>query len=234
MSVKEIRVLLVLAILMATSACSKTFVVVSEVPRPLVVATPIAAQLQFTDEFREYEYLETDRKRALEKVSFGEAQVDLFTRIFGALFELVSGENEHSDLKIEPKLLDFQYSIPSETKTTQFEIWLKYRLRITDGQGDEVADWVVKGYGKTPSTLLGSHLKLFNTAANIALRDVGAQLAIGFRTQPSIKEFLQSNGVGQAPISENTDDGKRSTQLSLAVDNDPQAIKQNASEGVVE
>ena len=85
--------------------------------------------------------------------------------------------------------------MPSETKSTQFEIWLKYRLIITDAQDQEVADWVVKGYGKTPTTLLGSHLKSFNTAANIALRDVGAQLAIGFRNQPSIKDYLEGTST---------------------------------------
>ena len=190
MFVKNLRALIMIMVILSLTACSKTFVVVSEVPRPLVESTELKAKMIYSAEFRDYDYLEEDKKRALEKVSFGASQVDLFDRVFGALFELVTDPDETADLIIEPQVLDFQYSIPDETKTSQFEIWLKYRLKIEDNESNPVADWVVKGYGKTPTTMLGSHLKSFNTAANMAMRDVGAQLAVGFRTQPSIEDFL--------------------------------------------
>ncbi len=195
MLVKNLKKTILLLQLIFLGACSKAFVVVSEVPRPLVNASAISAQVNYSENFKTYEFIEKDEKRALEKVGFGAAQVDLFDRIFGSLFNLVKGEDQQAQLKIEPRVLDFQYAMPSETKSTQFEIWLKYRLIITDAQDQEVADWVVKGYGKTPTTLLGSHLKSFNTAANIALRDVGAQLAIGFRNQPSIKDYLEGTST---------------------------------------
>ena len=68
---------------------------------------------------------------------------------------------------------------------------------------------MVKGYGKTPSAMLSSHLKALNTASIIALRDVGAQLAIGFRTQPNIEQYLSertgSNLVTQVSVAEPSD-----------------------------
>jgi len=168
----------------------KTFKVVAEIPQPLVESTDVVAYMNYSDEFKAYAFKEKSDDRSLESVEFGEAQVGLFDRIFSSLFTLTKSETDTADIKIEPQILDFQYAAPKETKLKLYEVWVKYRLRISDSKDEELADWVVKGYGKTPTSMLASHLKAFNTASNVALRDVGAQLAIGFRNQPSIKEFL--------------------------------------------
>ena len=183
-----------LIVIVLTGACSKSFVVVSDIPRPLIPSSSMTAHLKYSDEFKNFNYIDPSSKRALEKVQFGTAQVNLFDQIFSSLFNIVD-EPAAADLVIEPQVLDFQYSIPAETKSTQYEVWLKYRLKITDGDYSDIADWVVKGYGKTPKSLLVSHLKLFNVASNIALRDVGAQLAIGFNSQPSIKDFIENGTI---------------------------------------
>jgi hypothetical protein len=151
---------------------------------------PVTGKLVYPEGFKEFVYLEPSDNRALEKVEFGQAQVGLFERVFGDLMTLVDPKETEFDFKIEPQILDFQYSVPAETKLNMYEIWLKYRLRITDSKDEEIADWTVKGYGKTPTSMLASQLKAFNTASNVALRDVGAQLAIGFPTQPSIEGYL--------------------------------------------
>lgn len=98
---------------------------------------------------------------------------------------------------IEPEILDFQYTSPSETKLNLYEVWLRYRVKITDSQNKTLADWVVKGYGKTPSATLKSTSSAFNAATNIALRDVGAQLAIGFPNQSSVQNLLNPEIVSK-------------------------------------
>lgn len=189
----RLRLAILLLALPVLAACSKSFVVTSEVPKPLIERLPVSAKLVYSNEFRDYVYVEKGDDRALEKVDFGSAQVGLFNRVFGDLLSLVEGDAT-PDMKIEPQILDFQYSVPAETKINMYEIWLKYRLKITDGQDAEIADWVVKGYGKTPTSMLSSHLKAFNSASNMALRDIGAQLALGFDSQPSIEDYLASKG----------------------------------------
>ena len=184
------KLLYSLILILFLSACSKSFVVVGNIPTPLIDRSSLNAKVKYSDQFRNYKYVEPGKKRALENVEFGDAQVGLFDRIFAGIFNLVGDQEEDIDINIEPSVLDFQYSVPSETKSTQYEVWLKYRIKVSDNKNGEIADWVVKGYGKTPDSLLVSHLKLFNKASNIALRDVGAQLAIGFRNQPSIEDFL--------------------------------------------
>ncbi|MEM7357562.1 MAG: hypothetical protein AAF431_00485 [Pseudomonadota bacterium] len=181
---------LTLGVLLLASGCAKNFTVVGDIPQPLIESDATIAHVKFSEEFKSYAYEEESTDRALESVGFGEAQVSLFKRIFSSLFTLSEEDSDAVDLKIEPQILDFQYSAPKETKLNLYEIWLKYRLRITDHHDRELADWVVKGYGKTPTRMLSSQITAFNTASNVALRDVGAQLAIGFRNQPSIKEYL--------------------------------------------
>ena len=193
------------------SSCTKNFQVVANIPSPLIEPSALTAQLDYSEEFKAYKFVEKSDDRSLESVDFGIAQVTLFDRIFSSLFELGASGSENHDLKIEPQILDFQYSAPKETKLKLYEVWVKYRLKVSDSNNEELADWVVKGYGKTPTSMLSSHLKAFNIACNVALRDVGAQLAIGFRTQPSIKDYLAAKLGGgrtnsEGPQSEVQDD----------------------------
>lgn len=196
------------------SSCTKNFQVVADIPTPLIEPSALTAQLDYSDEFKTYKFVEKSDDRSLESVDFGVAQVSLFDRIFSSLFEISDSASDGHDLKIEPQILEFQYSAPKETKLKLYEVWVKYRLKVSDSKNQELADWVVKGYGKTPTSMLSSHLKAFNIACNVALRDVGAQLAIGFRTQPSIKDYLATRlGPGSGINSEGPQSEARDSQL---------------------
>lgn len=187
----KLSVLLLLSLL---GACASPSVVVKTyVPPPLVDKLPLTASLKYTDAFTQYTYQEAQKKRALKSVNFGVAQVAMFDTVFAQMLNLVEPEAPLKDLVIEPEILDFQYTAPRETKLNLYEVWLRYRLRITDSNDKEVADWVVKGYGKTPTALLTSASAAFNAATNVALRDVGAQLSIGFHSQPDIASLLKNN-----------------------------------------
>lgn len=185
--------LLLLASIGLLSACASTVQVTGDIPRPLIEPLPLSVEVVYTDNFKRYTYEEDERGRGLRSIAFGQAQVDLFDAIFGYTLENTA-EGQLPDLRVTPTLLDFQYSAPRETKLNLYEIWLKYRIKIEDNQGREVADWEVKGYGKTPTALLTTASKAFDSATNVALRDVGAQMAIGFRSQPEILDFIQSRG----------------------------------------
>jgi len=182
----------VLCLLIQLGACATSFTVTGATPSPLVPKMSLRGKLKYSEEFKRYNYAEKDKVRAIKNVDFGEAQTTLFDRIFSRIMHLVEDDSEQIDLLIEPELLDFQYSVPRETKLKLYEIWLKYRVKITDAENQEVADWVVKGYGKTPTATLTSATKAFNEATIVALRDVGAQLAIGFPKQAAIEEFMKN------------------------------------------
>ena len=193
---KIIRKFCLLLMILVLTGCGGSKVSVNaDIPQPLVTKLPLTGHLSFTDEFKTYQYSEDDKNRSLARLTFGPAQQVMFERIFSQLLNLSSEGAANADVIIEPEILDFQYTSPSETKLNLYEVWLRYRVKITDSQNKTLADWVVKGYGKTPTATLKTTSSAFNAATNIALRDVGAQLAIGFPNQSSVKGLLSPEVV---------------------------------------
>ena len=195
------RLSLVAILFAILSGCANNVTVNAEIPAPLVEKLPLTGSMIYNDEFKNYVYLEAEKSRkSLKSLDLAAAQTTLFDQVFGSLMTLVSPEVTAKDLNIEPEILDFQYSAPVETNLKQYEVWIKYRLKLSNADNQKLADWTIKGYGKTPTGLLTSASRAFNSAANVALRDVGAQLSIRFARQRTIKQLL--NGDSPEPISE--------------------------------
>jgi len=187
---KRLFGLLLLTIFLAGCGASKVSVK-ADIPRPLISTLPLKTYVLYTDEFSNYQYTEKEKGRSLSSLTFGPAQKALFEQVFAELLIVSPSAKETGlDLIIEPEILDLQYTSPKETKLNLFEVWLRYRVKITDADNNILADWVIKGYGKTPSATLKTIGTAFNAATNVALRDVGAQLAIGFPKQPAIMTLL--------------------------------------------
>lgn len=193
---------LVLGLLVLATGCASSVVVKGDLPTPLVQREPINASLRFTDEFKNYVYTEKEKRRVLKMLDMTQAQIDMFESVFGALTNLVPDGDPSADIVIQPEILDFQYTAPNETKLKMYEIWLKYRLKILGANASEVADWTIKGYGKTPTTTFTSASVAFNAATNVALRDVGAQLSIGFPKQRKIKAIIAGEIDVKSPVVE--------------------------------
>ncbi len=194
-----IRVI-VLGCLALLTGCASSVVVKPDIPNPLVQKLPLNTSLVYSDSFKDYVYLETEKKRgSLKSIDFTEAQTTMFEQVFSSVTNLVSADDASRNLTIEPEILDFQYSSPTETKLKQYEVWIKYRLKLRNVDGARIADWTVKGYGKTPTGLLTTASSAFNAATNVALRDVGAQLSIRFPRQRVVKTLLDGGAPPAIP-----------------------------------
>ena len=190
------RLIHLLSVMLFLSACANNVVVKSSFPKPLVATLPLQGSLTFTEDFENYTYFESAKaRRSLKSMNIAEAQISLFNNVFSSLINVVGPNIPNLDLYIVPEVLEFQYSAPSETQLKHYEVWIKYRLKINNGLNQKIADWIIKGYGKTPTSLLSSSGSAFNAAATVALRDVGAQLAIQFPRQKVIQQLLK----GEAP-----------------------------------
>jgi len=219
---KGLKLAGVLMLLSLLGACANTVVVKGYIPEPLVEKLPLTASLNYTETFKAYTYEETEKRRALKSLNFATAQITMFDNIFSQLVNLVDLDVPGKDLVIEPEILDLQYTAPRETKLNLYEVWLKYRLKITGANNEEIADWVVKGYGKTPTGLLTSASAAFNAATNIALRDVGAQLSLGFAKQDSIARLVNT------PV--NSDAGLEQVQADEVRADEPVSVENNQEE----
>lgn len=207
---KSLRILTVVLLLQLVSACTTSFVVKGSYPSPLVEKLNVPAKLVFTPEFSAYIYSEEGPRRPVGAINMGAAQKALFNRVFASFLIVDKAPAKAAELVITPQVLDFQYSVPRESTLNLFEVWVKYRILIEDNDGKELADWVIKGYGKTPTATLKAAGSALNAAVNIALRDVGAQISIGFPRQASIKQFLQ-NRLGGSMV----ETGPSSTEGSV-------------------
>ncbi|GEM_PF-305093 len=190
-----------LVVLMLLSACASNVVVNGDIPKPLMQQLPLTAKLNFSEEFLNYTYVEQDKKRVIKSLDFGQAQVELFRVVFGSAFRLSEGNTTASDIEITPKVLSIQYSAPRETALNIYEVFVKYRITISDANQQKLADWVIKGYGKTPTAFLKGADAAFNAATNVALRDVGAQISIGLPLQASIKALTLAKSFNRDGVS---------------------------------
>ena len=189
------RICLILPIILATG-CASNYKVEGSYPTPLVPQLPVSMELELSDAFKNYVYTDT-RSDSDVTISLGAAQTELFQTLINNMFV---NDTEAPSLKITPKVNDFQFSFPRETRSEIYEVWIKYRIAIEEPDGQIIADWILTGYGKTPTALLKSKREAINAASIVALRDIGTQLSIGFKRQPDIALWLANNNVGAAAL----------------------------------
>ena len=131
---------LVLVLGLMLLACGPNEVVVQgQFPDPLMSRLPLRVGVWYPEEFANHEFFDEAKGRAESSwiVRTGEAQVDMWDRLFEGMFaELVhmktepgAGEmNQVVDAVLVPRVDELQYTIPAHTNVKVYEIWLRYRL----------------------------------------------------------------------------------------------------------
>lgn len=162
---------------------------------PTVVSQPrdINAAIVMDHTFRNFQAL------PLEKVdiTFGAAQVDLWTKAFDGLFENVQIVNSReeapagTDLVIIPSVQEVQLSTPNQSYLNVYEVWIKYRLDIETADGVPIDSWFLPAYGKTPDSVMLSRSRAIEGATVVALRDAGAKLLLDFYRIPAIHVWME-------------------------------------------
>ncbi len=179
------------------ASCASNYQIDASFPAPLVNPLPVDAGLILGEAFEAYAFEELSEDRDEIHIELGTAQAELFRVVMGQMFRSLTLESPYqgAQLLVEPSIDDFQYAIPRETRANIYEVWLKYRVQVREPNGAVLADWLINGYGKTPTALLKSQGDAIQAAVTLALRDVGVQFAIGFARQPAMVDWLQrTNG----------------------------------------
>ena len=212
-----IRALLMSALIAFLSACgAKQVVVEGNFPTPVLDPIPLTLGIVYPEEFLNHEIYDEAAGRTESDwlVKTGAAQVEFWDILFGAMFENVVHIRSHDDIHryegevdgvIVPYVNDLQYTIPLYTNIKVYEIWMKYQFRLVTlddihdhANGDltyhpeqNLAEWQLTAYGKTPTAFLQSDEAAVNLAAVVALRDAGANFATSFRRVPGVKAWLE-------------------------------------------
>lgn len=159
------------------------------IPVPLIDKIPMSVAVRIPDQFENFVHEEEVLGREEWSIDLGRSNAKFFTQLFGYMFDDVTiiGESDEVpgtgiDALIEPSIDAFEFSVPNQTKTDAFSVWIRYRIKVFDSEGELVANWPVSAYGKSLTTAMGGSDAL-QRAAVLALRDAAALLIIKFDDQ---------------------------------------------------
>ncbi len=175
------KAVLVAVSLAALGGCSSQVTVnAPTIPNPLVEKIPISVAVKFPDAFEHFVHQENVIGKEKWTIDLGRSNTLLFTKLFDAMFDdltVVDDSVDPRDLPIdawiEPSIDAFEFSVPSQSQTPSFAVWIRYRIKIFDSEGDQFANWPISAYGKSQSTAMGGD-KALRRAAILAMRDAAA------------------------------------------------------------
>jgi hypothetical protein len=150
------------------------------IPDPLIDKMPLSVAVRFPERFEHYVHEEQVIGKKKWTIDLGRSNSMLFEKLFGSMFtdfKVIPLEAEAADLGvdalIEPSIDAFEFSVPNQSQTDAFAVWIRYRIKIFDGEGNQIANWPISAYGKSLSKGIGSDDAL-RRAAVLAMRDAAA------------------------------------------------------------
>ncbi len=187
------RVLTLTVCILLLQGCGTTNVQSSNsFPDLLIKPRPLRAAVVLTPEFSSYKAV-PNKATTLE---IGAAQSSILTQVFSALIdnvtfvESVDTLEQPLDIIIRPSVVAVQLAVPSGNYLNVYEVWIKYNLAISDSDDQLLANWFMPVYGKTADSFMLQKKNAISAATDIALRDIGAKLAIDFYRIPALQGYL--------------------------------------------
>ena len=165
------------------------------IPAPLIDKMPMSIALRIPAEFEHFVHEDEVLGREKWTIDLGRSNAALFTQLFGYMFEDVTviGPDDDAtsldiDALIEPSIDAFEFSVPSQSRTDAYAVWIRYRLKIYDNAGAQHANWPLAAYGKSEQTGLtgGEPMK---RAAVLAMRDAAALMIMKLDRATGLSEL---------------------------------------------
>jgi hypothetical protein len=195
------------------------------IPEPRVEKIPVDVALRIPEEFNNFVHEENVLGKESWTIDLGSANSSFFTQLSGYLFNNVTviGPDDDArdfvfDALIEPSIDGFEFSVPNQSKTEAFAVWIRYRLKVFDSNGNNVSNWTVSAYGKSIKEGLGGSGSL-QRAAVLAMRDAAAliimqlhkstifaSLADGPIAAPTVTAAVATEGVQSDQVEADDED----------------------------
>jgi hypothetical protein len=186
-----------LALLALATGCDQALVVPNTFPEPLVEPLPLNVALHFTDEFAGYHYREDVPGDTKWDIALGKANVALFESVSRRLFRSATRvssrpagpEAETFDVIVEPTIVAFEFSLPSQSATKQYSVWIRYTVNVYRPDGELLTAWNVSAYGESDAAALRP-ARSMQQATILALRDAATTITVGFATEARARGVL--------------------------------------------
>ena len=171
----------------------------ASIPVPLINKIPASIGLRMPAEFDHFIHDEEIIGREQWTIDLGNSNAALFKQLFGFMFERVTVLSSTDDPEalaidalIEPSIDAFEFSVPNQSKTESFAVWIRYRIKVFDDAGTEVANWPVSAYGKSQTASV-SGSKALERAAILAMRDAAALMIMKLDEATGISEMASTD-----------------------------------------
>lgn len=194
------------------------------IPTPLIHQIPATVGLRMPENFYHFVHEEQVFGREEWSIDLGGSNAALFTQLFGYMFQNVIVLNDSDDPKtlaidalIEPSIDAFEFSVPNQSKTDSFAVWIRYRIRVFDFDGNEVANWPVSAYGKSQTSSISGSQAL-QRAAILAMRDAAALMIIKLDEMTGISKLAESRAATTVPAAAETVDAAETSALEESSD----------------
>jgi len=181
---KQLRHSVILISLFAAGCASNVTVDQPTIPTPHIEKLPMDVAIRIPAEFHNFVHEENVLGKETWTINLGSANAVFFTQLFGYMFEnvIVLGPNDNAldytfDALVEPKIEGFEFSVPHQSKTDAFAVWIRYRMQVFDSAGNSASTWTVSAYGKSQKEGL-SGSRALQRAAVLAMRDAAALILL--------------------------------------------------------
>lgn len=181
---KQIRTVAAVFCLFAAGCTSNVTVDAPTIPKPHIAKLPLDIALRIPEEFNNFVHEENVLGRDTWTINLGASNAALFKQLFGYMFDsvIVLGPDDDAldytfDALIEPRIEGFEFSIPNQSKTDAFAVWIRYRMQIYDSVGTSASTWTVSAYGKSQKAGMSGSESL-QRAAVLAMRDAAALILL--------------------------------------------------------
>lgn len=210
---RSFRPLLIVCLLSAAGCSTQVTVQETAIPDPLIAALPLSVGAKYPDVFDNFVHEEQVIGKDKWQIDLGRANRMLFDKLFSSMFTeyQVIGADESPDdygfdAFIEPSIDAFEFSVPEQSQTDSFAVWIRYRIRVFDNTGTQIANWPISAYGKSMTTTFGGDQAL-SRAALLAMRDAAALIIMQMDKSTGISSLANLNssaGAEPAPALQTT------------------------------
>jgi hypothetical protein len=188
---------------MVLGGCAKVLIQPQgELPRPLVVATPVKVGVVVTPETANYTHKES-RASVDYEASLGPEHKHLVEAVFKAefadvkLFDSIDAARAEPGLKaiFEPRIEQYSFASAKETGGTYCAVTIRYQILIYAPDGQPVDTLTLTGYVSGPAPKIGNGEEELGIATYAAMRDAAAKFLTQFQGLDVAKPLLASQAL---------------------------------------
>lgn len=209
---------------MALAGCGATVTMESPtIPAPRVAKLPIDIALRMPEEFEHFVHTEEVLGKESWTINLGRSNAAFFTQLFNYMFDSVTvlgpGDDARDfrfDALIEPSIDGFEFSVPNQSKTETFAVWIRYRLQVFDSLGNSASSWTVSAYGKSQKEGLRGSDSL-QRAAVLAMRDAAALIVMQMDKVTKISTLADGPLAPPEPTVASADTGSSEPESPIGV-----------------